>query len=84
MAVNLRGYVAGCKYAIPQMLAAGRGAIVNTASGSAELGDLGAMGYGASKAAIVALTKYVATQYGKQGIRCNMIRPGLIRSDGGK
>ncbi len=84
MAVNLRGYLAGCKYAIPHMLDQGRGCIVMTASGSAERGDLGAMAYGASKAAIVALTKYVATQYGKQGIRCNAVSPGRIRTEGGK
>jgi NAD(P)-dependent dehydrogenase (short-subunit alcohol dehydrogenase family) len=84
MAVNLRGYLAGCKYAIPYMLEQGGGCIVMTASGSAERGDLGAMAYGTSKAAIVALTKYVATQYGKQGIRCNAINPGLIRTEGGK
>jgi NAD(P)-dependent dehydrogenase (short-subunit alcohol dehydrogenase family) len=84
MAVNLRGYLAGCKYAIPHMLRQGAGSIVMTASGSAERGDLGAMAYGVSKAGVVALTKYVATQYGKQGIRCNAIHPGLIRTEGGK
>ena len=82
MAVNLRGYLAGCKYAIPHMLEQGSGSIVMTASGSAERGDLGAMAYGVSKAAIVALTKYVATQYGKQGIRCKVINPGLIPHGG--
>jgi NAD(P)-dependent dehydrogenase (short-subunit alcohol dehydrogenase family) len=82
--VNVRGYVAGCKYAIPHMLAVGGGAIVNTASGSAELGDLGAISYAASKGAIVTFTKYVATIYGKQNIRCNGISPGLTRTEGGK
>jgi NAD(P)-dependent dehydrogenase (short-subunit alcohol dehydrogenase family) len=82
--VNMRGYLAGCKYAIPQMLKEGRGAIINTASGSGVFGDLSSIAYGSSKAAIMAFTKYVATIYGKQGIRCNAINPGLIRSEGGK
>jgi NAD(P)-dependent dehydrogenase (short-subunit alcohol dehydrogenase family) len=83
-AVNMRGYLAGCKYAIPHMLKEGRGAIINTASGSGLFGDLSSIAYGSSKAAIMAFTKYVATIYGKQGIRCNAINPGLIRSEGGK
>jgi len=81
-AVNVRGYLAGCKYAIPHMLTDGAGAIVNTASVSGMLGDLTYVAYGCSKAAIVGLTRYVATAYGKQGIRCNAINPGPIRSAG--
>jgi NAD(P)-dependent dehydrogenase (short-subunit alcohol dehydrogenase family) len=83
-AVNVRGYLAGCKYAIPHMLATGGGSIVFTASGSATFGDLSNVAYGSSKAAIVGFTRYVATQFGKQGIRCNAINPGLIRTEGGK
>jgi len=83
-AVNVRGYLAGCKFAIPHMLATGGGSIVLTASGSATFGDLSNIAYGSSKAAIVGFTRYVATQFGKQGIRCNAINPGLIRTEGGK
>src|SRR3954453_13650320 len=83
-AVNVRGYLAGCKYAIPHMLAVGGGAIVLTASGSATLGDLSNIAYGSSEAAIGGFSRYVATQFGKQGIRCNVINPGLIRTEGGK
>ena len=83
-AVNVRGYVAGCKYAIPHMLAAGGGAIVMTSSGSAHRGDLANIAYGSSKAAVTNFARYVATIYGKQGIRCNTISPGLIRTEGGK
>lgn len=83
-AVNVRGYLAGCKYAIPHMLEAGGGAIVMTISGSAKLGDLGAIAYAASKGAITTFVKSVATIYGKQGIRCNGINPGLIRTEGGR
>lgn len=84
MAVNARGYLAGCKYAIPHILAAGGGAIVMTSSGSGVLGDLSNIAYGASKAVIVNMARYVATIYGKQNIRCNSVSPGLIRTEGGK
>ncbi len=82
--VNVRGYLAGIKYAVPHMISGGGGSIVLTASGSALLGDLSNIAYGSSKGAILTLTKYVATIYGKQGIRCNAINPGLIRTEGGK
>ena len=53
MAVNLRGYLAGCKYAIPHMLEQGKGSIIMTASGSGKMGDLSNIAYGTSKAAII-------------------------------
>jgi NAD(P)-dependent dehydrogenase (short-subunit alcohol dehydrogenase family) len=77
LAVNLRGALLGCRYAIPAMLEQGGGAIVNTASAAAFYG--GAMvAYGASKAALVSLTQSVATSYGGRGIRCNAVAPGII------
>lgn len=82
--VNVRGYLAGIKYAIPHMLNSGGGSIIMTVSGSALRGDLSNIAYGASKGALITFTKYVATIYGKQGIRCNAINPGLIRTEGGK
>ena len=81
--VNVRGYLAGCKYAIPHILKAGGGSIVMTASGSGLKGDISNIAYGCSKAAVMSMARYVATQYGKQGIRCNSINPGLIRTEGG-
>ncbi len=84
LAVNLRGYLAGCKYAIPHMLEQGGGAIIMTASGSGKMGDLSNIAYGTSKAGVIGLSRYIATIYGKQGIRCNVINPGLIRTEGGK
>ena len=81
--VNVRGYLAGCKYAIPHMLKLGGGAIVMTASGSGLKGDLSNIAYGCSKAAVMSMARYVATQFGKRGIRCNSINPGLIRTEGG-
>ncbi|MEM9174272.1 MAG: SDR family NAD(P)-dependent oxidoreductase [Myxococcota bacterium] len=78
MAINTRSVMIGCKHAIPRMLETGGGSIVNTSSGAAILGGLTGTAYAVSKAAVNALTQYVATQYGKRGIRCNAILPGLI------
>jgi NAD(P)-dependent dehydrogenase (short-subunit alcohol dehydrogenase family) len=80
LAVNLRGPFLGCKHAIPEMLKRGRGAIVNTSSASGLTGDLVRTAYGVSKAGVDGLTRYVATQYGKRGIRCNAIAPGVIET----
>ena len=78
IAVNLRGPMLGCKHAIPRMLERGGGAIVNTSSAAALVGDPIRTAYGISKAGLDALTRYVATQYGKRGIRCNSIAPGVV------
>jgi NAD(P)-dependent dehydrogenase (short-subunit alcohol dehydrogenase family) len=80
MAVNARGTMLCCKHAIPEMIRGGGGAIVNTASASALIGEDVHAAYGASKAAVVALTRYVATMHGADGIRCNAIAPGMFLS----
>jgi len=79
--VNLTGYMLGCKYAIPYMIAAGGGSIINTASNSGTAGDLARIAYGSSKGAIITLTRYVATQHGKQNIRCNSVAPGVVLTE---
>jgi NAD(P)-dependent dehydrogenase (short-subunit alcohol dehydrogenase family) len=76
--VNATGYMLCCRHAIPLMRAAGGGVIVNSASGSGLLADIARVAYGASKAAVISLTQYVATQHGKDRIRCNAIAPGPI------
>ncbi|MCU1429933.1 MAG: 3-oxoacyl-(acyl-carrier-protein) reductase [Actinomycetia bacterium] len=79
MAVNVRGPMLACKYAIPAMLStAGHGSIVNISSTSAYFGDVVFVAYSASKAALQALTRSVATSHGRRGIRCNGIAPGLV------
>jgi NAD(P)-dependent dehydrogenase (short-subunit alcohol dehydrogenase family) len=78
MAINARGPMLACKHAIPVMLKTGGGSIVNTASVAGMRGDRVRTAYGCSKAALLALTFYVASSYGKQGIRCNAISPGLV------
>jgi NAD(P)-dependent dehydrogenase (short-subunit alcohol dehydrogenase family) len=79
--INLTGYMLGCRYAIPHMVAGGGGSIINTASNSGSAGDLARIAYGSSKGAIIALTKYVATQHGRQNIRCNSIAPGVVLTE---
>jgi NAD(P)-dependent dehydrogenase (short-subunit alcohol dehydrogenase family) len=75
--VNLRGTMIASRAAIPHLRRRG-GAIVNTSSGAALAGGLSHSAYSASKAALHSLTQSIATQHGKEGIRCNAIAPGLI------
>jgi NAD(P)-dependent dehydrogenase (short-subunit alcohol dehydrogenase family) len=77
-AVNTRGTMLMIRNALPALIASGSGAIINTSSGAALLGDLSRTAYAASKAAVNALTLYVAAQYGKQGVTCNAISPGMV------
>ncbi|GAA2409749.1 glucose 1-dehydrogenase [Actinomadura vinacea] len=78
MRINVRGTMVAIQAAVPHMVDRGGGSIINTSSGSGLAGDLRNPAYGASKAALINLTMYVATQYGKQGVRCNAITPGFI------
>ena len=78
MGVNARGTMLMCKHALPLMIAGGGGSIINISSGTAQAGDMYATAYACSKGAINTFTKYVATQYGSQGIRCNAVAPGII------
>lgn len=78
MEINVRGYLLACKHAIPHMRRAGGGSIINTSSNAAAAGDLLRIAYGSSKGAILVMTKYIATQHGRENIRCNAIMPGLI------
>ena len=80
MAINLRGPLLCAKHVIPHMLAQGGGSIITTGSTKALQGDLAQTAYGASKAALHNLTYNIAAQYGKQGIRANVLMVGLILS----
>jgi NAD(P)-dependent dehydrogenase (short-subunit alcohol dehydrogenase family) len=77
MAVNVRGVMLGCKHAIPEMIRRGGGAIVNTTSTAGLAGGDIRYAYGTSKSALIAFAKYVATGFGKHGIRCNNVAPSL-------
>jgi NAD(P)-dependent dehydrogenase (short-subunit alcohol dehydrogenase family) len=79
--VNARGTMLMTKHCIPAMLQGGGGSIINTSSGTSLLGDVFNPAYSSSKAAVNAFTRNTATQFGKQGIRCNAILPGLILTE---
>lgn len=76
--INLKGTWYCLKYEISQMLEQGGGAIVNTSSGAGEVGMANLSPYCASKHGIMGLTKSLAIEYAKNGIRINAIAPGPI------
>jgi NAD(P)-dependent dehydrogenase (short-subunit alcohol dehydrogenase family) len=79
--VNLKSAFFCCKYAVPEMMKAGGGSIINTASFVALLGcTVPQDAYTASKGGMISLTKSLAVQYAKQGIRANAICPGPIET----
>ena len=80
-AVNVRGPMLLCKHALPVMIAGGGGAIVHSASGFGLLGETTLTAYGSSKAALINLSRFIATQYGKQRVRSNVIAIGFVLSD---
>jgi NAD(P)-dependent dehydrogenase (short-subunit alcohol dehydrogenase family) len=81
MAVNLRGYVAAMKHAIPRLLDRGGGAIVNMSSAAAFAGEPTRPAYATAKAGIGALTRHVASRWGRDGIRCNAVAPGFTATE---
>ena len=64
--------------AIPEMLKSGGGAIVNISSIASQVGIPLLAAYGASKGGLDALTRCLALDYAKQGLRCNAVSPGLV------
>jgi NAD(P)-dependent dehydrogenase (short-subunit alcohol dehydrogenase family) len=81
LAVNVKGVAFGCKYGVPAMLASGGGSIINVASFVAWLGAATSQtAYTASKGAVLAMTREIAVEYARKGIRCNALCPGPIET----
>jgi NAD(P)-dependent dehydrogenase (short-subunit alcohol dehydrogenase family) len=80
MVVNFRAVQELCRAAVPALLEAGGGAIVNLASLAGLLGYGRLSSYAASKGAVIALTRTLAVELGRQGIRCNAVAPGATRT----
>ena len=79
--VNLTSVYLCCKYAIPHMLARGRGSIINTASFVALMGAATSqISYTASKGGVLAMTRELGVQFARQGVRVNALCPGPVNT----
>ncbi len=79
--VNLKGVFFGCQYAIPALLRAGGGSIINTASFVAIMGAaVPQIAYTASKGGVLAMTREIAVEFARQGIRANSLCPGPVET----
>jgi NAD(P)-dependent dehydrogenase (short-subunit alcohol dehydrogenase family) len=79
LAINVKGVAHGCKYGIPAMIDSGGGSVVNVASFVAWMGAATSQtAYTASKGAVLAMTREIAVEYARKGIRCNALCPGPI------
>jgi NAD(P)-dependent dehydrogenase (short-subunit alcohol dehydrogenase family) len=79
--VNLTSVYLCCKYAIPHMLAAGRGSVINTASFVALMGAATSqISYTASKGGVLAMTRELGVQFARQGVRVNALCPGPVNT----
>ena len=81
MDVNAKGVFLGCKHGLPAMLESGGGSIVNTASFVAVVGAATSqIAYTASKGAVLAMTREIAVEYARSGIRANALCPGPVNT----
>jgi NAD(P)-dependent dehydrogenase (short-subunit alcohol dehydrogenase family) len=79
LAINVKGVAYGCKYGIPAMIESGGGSVINVASFVAWMGAATSQtAYTASKGAVLAMTREIAVEYARKGIRCNALCPGPI------
>lgn len=81
LAVNLKSVVYGCRAALRVMVPQGSGSIVNISSGAIDTPAPGLACYSMTKAAVAMLTKTVAIEAGRHGIRCNALAPGVIHTN---
>jgi len=81
MAINLKGVFLGCRFGVPAMLASGGGSIINTASFVALMGAATPqIAYTASKGGVLAMTREIAVEFARRGIRANALCPGPIET----
>ena len=80
IAVDLKGIFLSMKYEIRQMLQAGGGAIVNSASIAGVIAEAGISAYSAAKHRVIGLSKAAALEYASKGIRINALAPGLVET----
>ena len=80
LAVNLKGVFRGSRAAARVMSAQGSGSIVNMASAAIDTPSPGLAGYGMAKAAVVQLTRVLATEMGPLGVRVNAVAPGFVET----
>lgn len=78
--INILGVFALSRWALPHMMRNKRGAIVNTASVFGMIGAYNSAGYSMSKAAVIGMTRQMATDFGPSGVRVNAVAPGLIET----
>lgn len=78
--VNLTGQFFMCREVLPVMVSQGKGVIINTASISAFIAGGGGSAYTASKHGVLGLTRQLAFEYGRKGVRVNAICPGPIHT----
>jgi NAD(P)-dependent dehydrogenase (short-subunit alcohol dehydrogenase family) len=77
--VNLKGVFLGCQYAVPALLRAGGGSIINTASFVAIMGAAAPqIAYTASKGGVLAMTREIAVEFARKNIRANSLCPGPV------
>jgi len=81
MKTDLHGVWAGCHYALPHMIAAGGGAVINATSVLAIMGTEGRDAYTAAKGGIISLTRSMAVEYARHGIRVNAVAPGVTTTE---
>jgi NAD(P)-dependent dehydrogenase (short-subunit alcohol dehydrogenase family) len=78
--INVLGLFRLSRWGVEKMMCKGSGAMVNTASIFGQIGAFNSCGYSTSKAAVIGLTRQMATDFGPSGIRVNAVAPGLIET----
>lgn len=82
LTLNLRGVFQSCRAALQRMVGEGHGSVVNIASGAAFKGLSGLTAYSASKGGLVAMSRVMAVEVARQGVRVNVVSPGPTNTEG--